>query len=371
METINEVKEYLQSTDLLSGAIDNAEMLLNHAASHGLEISKETVAAIIAAKNIELEKKWNADTEINFWLAYKSLSKEVHPVTVDSLMSTHNRLIREPNIFQRFVKKRTKESYSRTSARIYLLAALASMLLMLATQMFSLKGTTLLNTIQRDNENIQLINKDIDKLKLLLGADKTNKAAKLEKERLYAQKAEYDQEIRSSIELLEPWVYVLRKFTLLGNKKTIEKAKDDLEGKKKIALPFAPPGTSTAENGISHQVNIIQEAQNFTQIIQLYILPLLYGLIGGFIFVLRGLATDFKNLVYSRYSNIKYSLRIHLGALAGLIVGLLWGDIESQRITFIDSLSTAALAFIAGYGVEYVFNGLDKFANSISKNKED
>jgi len=370
MSKQSEITDFLQTTDLLADSVNNAEMLLGHAATHGLDIDKDIVEAVIRAKKNQEANKWDTDSEIKFWMAFRALSKTTLPVTVDSLISTHRRKIHRPNFLQKFFNRKTKQPYSRKAVRTYLVFAFVIMLLMLATQMFSLKGTTLLNTIQRNHNDIHLIDKDVDKLKLLLSADKNNRAAKLEKERLYTKKEELDQEIRSSIDLLEPWVFVLRKFTLLGNKKSPEeKTKVKISDAEEIG-PNGPPGTNVAKLDVDNQISIIQEAQNFTQIIQLYILPLLYGLIGGFVFVLRGLAADFKNMVYSSYSNIKYSLRIHLGALAGLIVGLLWGDIESQRISFIDSLSTAALAFIAGYGVEYLFNGLDKFANSISSSKD-
>jgi hypothetical protein len=97
-----------------------------------------------------------------------------------------------------------------------------------------------------------------------------------------------------------------------------------------------------------------------------YLLPLLYGLLGAFAYVLRTLTVDVKNLTYTPESNIRYGLRLQLGALAGLAIG--W---------FIDpnttglNLSSWALAFLAGYSVEVLFAAMDKFIAAFSEDSRE
>ncbi len=415
MEKKSENNYSRSASFMLSEAVYNAELLLNYSTEHGLDIQHDWIATIIAAKKCEENNSWDTETEISFWMAYKGLSKIVRPVSVQSLKSTQKEIIKNPNFFLKLFKHTERVSFSRRSVRSYLFWALLWIIVMLSIQVFSIKGTTLLNNIKGNTARIEEIDKRKDEIQLLLNSEsEPDKRAEIEKHRLIAEKDKLDQEIRSSIELLKPWVNTIRTITFSRDrnevvneisefKESIDKIIDsednsrndnsldsngnsdtipdsellkefDIEeyiDKEDIAdnTPVFEPeeAGSFADNTINSNIGTIQEAQNFTQILQLYLLPLLYGLIGGYVFILRGLTHDIKNLVFSRYSKIKYSLRMFLGALAGLIVGLLWGDIESQQITFLESLSTAGLAFLAGYGVEYVFDGLDKVVSSIVK----
>ncbi len=417
METNSENNSSRAASSMLSDAVYNAELLLNYSTEHGLDIQQDWIATIIAAKKCEESNSWDTETEINFWMAYKGLSKIVRPVSVESLKSTQKEAIKNPNFLQKLFKNKERVSFSRRSVRSYLFWALFWILFMLSIQVFSLKGTTLVNNIQGNTARIEEIDNRRDEIQLLLNADsELDRRAELEKQRLIAEKDKLDQEIRSSIELLKPWVNTIRTITFsrknnehINNKSDLKRIGNEIpdsesekitnnsfdvddssdtgseislleelgleefEDKEIVEenIPAIIPQeqTSFAENTINTNIGTIQEAQNFTQILQLYLLPLLYGLIGGYVFILRGLTYDIKNLIFSRYSKIKYSLRMFLGALAGLIVGLLWGDIESRHITFLESLSTGGLAFLAGYGVEYVFDGLDKIVSSIVKSK--
>ena len=365
-------EEFRDGTAFLSEAVANSELLLDYAAQKGLGVEEDWISTVIAAGRAENKSEWTTELEIKFWLVYRNLSKIIQPVSVESLKATRKRPIRNQHFLRRILKIKQKPASSTRSVRNYLLWALIFILILLVVQIFSLKGTTLLNNIQQNNERIAEIEQRKKELRLILNADDENERAKLERYALESERARLDEEISSSINLLEPWVGFISNMTRLKKKEVIEKEVSE-EPKRMMGAPGGPgngpPGTTgqtTAETVMNDKIGIVQESQNFTQIIQLYILPLLYGLIGGFVFVLRGLAFDIKNQVFSGYSNIKYSLRIHLGALAGLIVGLLWGDIERSSITFLESLSTAAIAFISGYAVEYVFNGLDNLAENIT-----
>lgn len=373
----NEVVSYNHSSEFLRESVFNAELLLHYATEQGLDVKIETISSIIKAKSCQQTKKWDTQSEIDFWMQFKSLSSLVKPVSVDSLFSTKRILIKEPNFIQRLLGQQKSLSYSRKSARMYMLWAMVVVIAMLTTQIFSLKGSTLLSKIQNNNKRISEIDYRVGELRLLLNSDPNNESAALERRRLESEKMQLDQEIKSSIDLLTPWVRTLRKFAVLGSRGVLKKDETATTANAvsistmNAGPGFGPPDMSTniAEIDMNDRINTIQESQNFTLILQLYILPLFYGLIGGFVFVLRTLSADIKTMTFSQNSKIKYSLRIILGTLAGLIVGLLWGDIESQQITFLESLSTSAIAFIAGYAVEYVFNGLDRLADSIGKKK--
>jgi len=111
----------------------------------------------------------------------------------------------------------------------------------------------------------------------------------------------------------------------------------------------------------------LQEARFGLQALQLYLLPLLYGLLGATAYVLRALTTEIRSLTYEIESNIRYRLRIQLGALSGLAVGWFTDAQTASSLAFSSfSLSPLALAFLAGYSVELLFAIMDRLISAFS-----
>ncbi len=100
-------------------------------------------------------------------------------------------------------------------------------------------------------------------------------------------------------------------------------------------------------------------------ILQSYILPLLYGLLGASAFVLRTTAKEIENVTYSVESNRGYLLRLALGTLAGLIVG--WFIFLLPGQTFLASISPFAIAFLVGYNIDILFISMDNLIHRIQK----
>ena len=92
-----------------------------------------------------------------------------------------------------------------------------------------------------------------------------------------------------------------------------------------------------------------------------YILPLLYGALGAFAFILRKLSDPVTKLTYAHDVRITYWMRLNVGALAGLAVGWFING-NSPGLTGFAGLSPLALAFVAGYAFDPFFNALDKVA---------
>ena len=94
-----------------------------------------------------------------------------------------------------------------------------------------------------------------------------------------------------------------------------------------------------------------------------YVMPVLYGLLGSFAFVLRRyhrrLALDLLSPRDLRTNNV----RLLLGTLIGGCIGLVYsGSGQAQAtgtLALAVTLSTSAIAFLAGYGVDGVFKVLD------------
>jgi hypothetical protein len=84
-----------------------------------------------------------------------------------------------------------------------------------------------------------------------------------------------------------------------------------------------------------------------------FFLPILFGALGAVAYVIRLISDQMRTNTFSESSPIRHLMRVTLGALMGLVIGLFSG-LSSQI-----SLPPLALAFLAGYGVEAVFSMFD------------
>jgi hypothetical protein len=103
-------------------------------------------------------------------------------------------------------------------------------------------------------------------------------------------------------------------------------------------------------------------AEAVLKVLQGYILPLLYGLLGAFIFVLRSLLGEIKSITYTYDCEIRYRLRLTLGALGGMIIG--W-FLKPEDVQMSASVSSMALAFLMGYNVDVLFTLMDKIIDNL------
>jgi hypothetical protein len=85
------------------------------------------------------------------------------------------------------------------------------------------------------------------------------------------------------------------------------------------------------------------------------ILPFLFGMTGACAYVVRLMADQIRTSSFSSTSPIRHFVRVMLGALAGVAIG--FGGIAGEN-----SVSAAALSFLAGYAIEPVFATFDSIA---------
>ena len=356
-ETRQRSKPKFESTTILKNALHDAEMLLAHASEYGIEIDPKHIKAVVEAKSKEQNEAWTEEDEINLWLAYQTISKQVQPVTIDSIRASSEE--EKPNgILAKLFNIKKRRSLVRRSVRWYSGFALLSMLVMLALQIYSLQGTKYLANLEAGINRLSEIENRTQQLLLM---DAEDRSISMEKDQLDTEMNEKIQEVKSNIKLLETWL----DFTYNIWSKSPKHIHEDMKASSSQEDTYGPPDFADSE-GTTKNIVVIQQAKSLLIILNQYILPLMYGLLGGFAFVLRSLAAETKSMTYTAVSNIKYALRIHLGALAGLVVGFLWGDISSSSF-MANSFSPLAVAFIAGYSVEFMFRLFD----SIIGSKED
>lgn len=99
-------------------------------------------------------------------------------------------------------------------------------------------------------------------------------------------------------------------------------------------------------------------ASGFVEAVALYIVPLLYGLLGANVYVLRYLLNRLDSWSLTEAVRPKLRLRRALGALLGASVGLLYTTGGSDSLASA-GFSLALLAFLAGYSAEFIFSIFD------------
>ena len=357
MENKEKNSQKFKSTPLLRTSLQDAERLLAHAAEYGIKISEKNIKAIVDAKAKEQTDSWSEQDEIDLWLAFQVISKAVYPVSIDSIRAASIPTDKPTGIWSfvyRFIKRR---SLVRKSVRWYSSIALISMLAMLSLQIYSLQGTKYLSNLENGDNRIMEIETRLQQLTLITSDDRS---IMMEQDGLMIEIEQKIQEVESNVELLDNWL----DFTYNIWSKGTHKMHEAIQEKRDVEN--GPPGFSAPDNS-SHNIVIIQQSKSLLIILNQYILPLMYGFLGGFAFVLRSLSNETKSMTYTAISNIKYALRIHLGALAGLVVGFLWGDISSSSLGIVESFSPLAVAFIAGYSVEFMFRMLDSVIGTTEK----
>jgi hypothetical protein len=350
----------LKSTQMLKDAILDSELLLSHASEKGLEVNPDNIKAIVNAKKNEQNNTWNSQDEIDFWLAFQTLSKAIQPVSIDSLRASAEPTDKPRTLWERVTFQR-RRSRAAKSVKWYQYLALISMIIMLAVQIYSIIGTALMAKITSSNDRMLQIEKRTSELILITSTNQDDRTADLEKTNLDAEHDELSDEVESSIVLLSDWLNF--SVNIWSHEiKIINKSLNSADTTQGIQIPLNEDKTIVSDN-----IAVIQQAKSLIIILNQYFLPLMYGLIGGFAFVLRSLANETKKMIYTPTSNIEFGLRIHLGALAGLVIGFLWGDFQGKSFGLVESLSPLAVAFLAGYSVDFLFRLIDSAIGNVTK----
>jgi hypothetical protein len=109
---------------------------------------------------------------------------------------------------------------------------------------------------------------------------------------------------------------------------------------------------------------VLSQSKSIPTILSQYILPMLYGLLGSLTYILRTLSMEIHDVTFTRASADRYSLRWPLGMLAGVTVSLFF---DPTQFVGLAAITPLAIAFLAGYGVELFFTGLDGLVRTFTR----
>jgi hypothetical protein len=352
------------ASDLVKDALKNAELVLYYISEVGISANKEDISIITKAKNILENDEWTTSIEVDFWMAYKNLTRLIRPVTVDSLKASQETLIKSPNLWQKIFRTKRRETLAYRVVRFYTAFAVIMMIIMLALQIFFSIGTVRLNRIQAADERISKIMDQLSEVNMIVGNNSTNFSAQQKQQDLTGLLAKVDIEKRTNISMLAKWVdFIKHPFGQKNAKTKTDNADNSLS--EEGGVPGPPGQQISPQANIDKNIEVIQQAQNYILVIGLYILPLFYGLLGALTYVLRDLSNQTHKMQYTKESNINHILRLILGTIAGLAVGVFWGDLKQQEsFIVIRSLGPLLVAYVSGLTVEYIFTAIEKLVGS-------
>jgi hypothetical protein len=124
----------------------------------------------------------------------------------------------------------------------------------------------------------------------------------------------------------------------------------------------APGGSSALQSQSLSQLAFAGTIKEKISLRIVWFLPFMYGLLGSAIFVMRNVAS----VRTPSMEWLAIAMRISLGGVAGIVVG--WFSSAASNLVPTNTLISLpfALAFLTGYGIDALFNVLDRLSRLIA-----
>jgi hypothetical protein len=132
-----------------------------------------------------------------------------------------------------------------------------------------------------------------------------------------------------------------------------------------LTIPF-PTSPTLEKNKVGDSIATQEDVQSITLVLSAYasyVLPVLFGLVGTIASFLRDISNRITGSILSPRDETLAIMRIILGAIAGLAVGLFFtpASVAAQISSGagVLTLSASGIAFLAGYGADGFFRMID------------
>ncbi|MCY7295754.1 hypothetical protein [Alteromonas sp. a30] len=376
-----------QNCSELMLAMEEVELLIAYLSRNGKEPSFELLKSTLAQRNLYLQDgRLHSDIESEFWVNYRALVRAIYPATVSSIKETCPSGVwkeRFPNTVRRV--KRVPIYYGIS---VFLL-----ILFTVSLQTYSMIGAGVLNkTFDLFNKR-NAIQTELRQLKQIQGVDPSGnhirQLIKFERE-----EQQLDQEFDANRTLLYKWNDVWQlgadepvRFSSFDEYKYQHQAeviKEKIEALEfEQTLQQNPQELTVVKLSLQenqqalHQLEInrkLNESRNLffserlsavyvVNLLEHYILPLLFGCLGAFTLVLRTLHEAFKLGTFTLKNVLDYNIRIVLGGVTGISSGMFFSDTSMLPS---GDFAPMLVAFVVGYNVEILFMLMDDIASRLS-----
>jgi hypothetical protein len=340
----------------LEQSILAADQMIGYAARYAVNIPAEAIHTVTAIKEACGKGAVGAEQEANFYSAFNTISAAIAPVTPASLDACLTEIKVKPKWWQG-PDDVAGMTYAKLAVYHYRRLAFAALIVLLVIQVYWVIGATLVSSIPQLNRkegqsppaNSATTSSASTSTTAVTPSPATaaqpspatapaDAAAAASAAAAAAAKDEAQSKEVTTLWLLSMWSTPWRWVPELLAK-----------------MPSTNAGSFELKNewwqlGIS--------AQFVLNILQTYVLPLLYGWVGAMAYVMRSLIASVQNRTFRREHEVEYNLRTYLGLLSGLAIGWFVGSgVGKENVA---SLAPAAISFLAGYSVEILFSMMDR-----------
>lgn len=345
--------------------VDDAMLLLTHAAETGVEVDEVTRTSILNARTAP-HPDWTYPGAANLLASLASLVAKLKPVTADSLRASGSNLI-NPEI----------RSLRRWACLLAFPVVLFSVLTFVSSSISS--------AIRAD---ISTANELVVKLRAELGTPKAPTSGTTEKPTLPQGLNDADvitqlQLYASTIRAIDARSRQLNWFVLRTehdpfahlrwnpNATPAERAANQQALKSYFQLPVGVPNMPEALDKLTVTYQDVRSfAQDILDLVSVCygavtacLLPILYALLGTCAFLLRNFEEELRTLTFVPSSKSHWA-RFLIAGIGGAVVGLF-----NFAFTQTASVSPLAIAFLVGYAVDVFFSFLEGLLQSFTKAK--
>lgn len=324
--------------DTPADILKDAELLLAYVVRTGLAIDQPLVDTIIDARGKIAGGTLTPAEESAFYLAVNTLAAKLSPVSAESLRAC------SPEFGVTKKSLWTREPYQWSKARLTVRNqrrwALFALGLLLVTQIYWLIGSSLVSHIPALADGPVTAVQPADTVATPEKAE--------EKRRIESAQA-------TQMWLLRLWSVPWRWVP-------------------DILKHFVPADEVTMANQRTDVMWWGYSAKEVLPILQIYVLPLLYGWVGAMAYVLRRMIQAVRQMTYRRMLDVEFSLRVYLGVLSGVAIGWFFKPDTTNAAggtVTLASLTPFALSFVAGYSVELLFTAMDRLVGAFTEKKSD
>jgi hypothetical protein len=347
--------------ETLRNAISEADLLLAFAASHGIPIDDHTLETIVQSSQLldsDIPENERNAKYIAFWKARSTLAQAVHPVSADSLKQCvlrHSPRSWLPLWLTRWFggsatpSSGVENAIDQMQKRIVL-----PVLLLLLVQVYALIGAAVVGDLVPRMEKMHTYLNEQEKLLSTEKSEANTQAKSILERQIRLTQVEIEIRVNMLDQWNSGWSWISLPFRL-----TVPHPPDR-------AAVAAAADAADKDTRYHHFRAMVLQAEFALQVLQNFILPLLYGCLGASLYVLRALATDAKEYTFDMERRIGYHLRIYMGSLCGLVIGWFIPDAKVHEA----GMTQYALSILGGYSVDILFGVMDKIILSLSSGGE-
>jgi hypothetical protein len=346
--------------------LENARLMLVHAASKGMELPKDMVLTLGNAIEGASAYDGRAVQPVDFWIQFTTLAKMLLPVTPESL-----RCCADPA---------NGLSPARMAARRYNVWGYAILFLLFLAQAYWFALTSVVDHFRANQDIVRWHEHWNDAtrsaLRDTLGREPTDAEVAREKDKVYFATADVTSSIegRSGLRIPKAMFSAVDINYLAASQQASIEAVGHMAGWASwLMYPRYAETGETYSSGIrAKNIRDLQAARILIDLLNRYVLPILYGLAGASLYVVRSLGNDIRRALYTESANTGFNLRFLLGGVAGFAAA--WFMLPpaatapgiTDALPTIASLSPLAASFVAGYAVEILFSVTDRIIAALT-----